>query len=230
MESANDFGVNITDPMLQNVPDANWDDCVAQPQRAPGNGIQQAMMTLQNRVAWATMVRNKLKLGEHGECFLEPQDKAYAARLVSACQRGVRSAFQAIPSQHDLVIPNEALAYHIRVLLNDPKLAKEEARLAEKCCPTHPVSEHTRTCVKGGGMFARHASICRVLKTCLTKLANVDVVYSVYSVTIRARGVFLDWGDSSQNNRRKRGNEVSFLIYFVGRCPAHVGTLVNHDL
>ena len=177
MESANDLGVNITDPALQNVPDANWDDCVTQPPRTTGNGIQQAMMTLHNKVAWATMVRNKLKLGEHDEWLLEPQDKTYAARLVSACQRGVRSAFQAIPSQHDLVIPNEALAYHIRVLLNDPKLAKEEALLAEKCCPTHPVSEHTRTCVKGGGMFARHASICRVLKTCLTKLANVDVVY-----------------------------------------------------
>ena len=175
--SVNDFGVNITDPLLQNVPDPIWEECLQQPPRAASNGIQQAMMTLYNKVAWAAMVRCRLEIGPDGKWVLDPQDKAYAARLVSMCQRGVRSALQAIPSQFDLEIPNEALKYHIRLMLDDPLLAQEEKLIAERCCPGCSVSEHVRSCVKGGGMFARHASICRALRTCLTKLANVDVQY-----------------------------------------------------
>ena len=175
MEGANEYGVNITDAMLDKVPNAIWQECVEQVQRAPGDGIQRAISTVLDKIVWVHLVfKNSLIVSESGE--FELRSPAEMAQIISNCQKGVGEALRAVPSDPLLEIPNAALSYHIRYVFNDSKLVAEEERVRSKCCP-HGDAEHSRTCVKFGAMFDRHAYICQALRVCFTKMAGVNVSY-----------------------------------------------------
>ena len=172
MEQVNDYGVNITDAMIDKVPNANWQECVGQELRAPGDGIQRAFSTVLDKVFWVRCVF--IETNHAGEWQLRPP--AQMARLISMGQKGVSAALATISSDPLLEIPNSALAYHIRYIFNDPKLVEEERAVMLRCCPTGD-AEHSHTCVRFGAMFDRHAYICQALRTCFTKVAGVSVTY-----------------------------------------------------